>query len=77
MKNQNVSPLVLKVQNFKGHLVAQSVKPPALDFGSGPDLTVCEFEPHIGICADSVEPAWDSLSLAPLPFFCTLSLKIK
>ena len=30
----------------------------------------CEFEPHIGLYADSAEPAWDSLSLPlslPLP----------
>ena len=42
-----------------------SVKRQTLDFGSGHDLTVCEIEPHIGLCADSVEPAWDSLSLCP------------
>ena len=42
--------------------MAQSVKRPALDFGSGHDLTVCGFEPLIGLCADSVELAWDSLS---------------
>ena len=28
--------------------MAQSVKRPTLDFGSGHDLTVCEFEPRIG-----------------------------
>ena len=27
------------------------------DFGSGHDLTVHDFEPHIGLCADSTEPA--------------------
>ena len=26
------------------------------DFGSGHDLTVWEFEPHIRLCADSLEP---------------------
>ena len=41
--------------------VAQSVKHPTLDFGSGHGLTVCEFEPCIGLCADSAQPAWDSL----------------
>ena len=25
-----------------------------------PDLMVCEFEPRVGLCADSVEPAWGS-----------------
>ena len=39
----------------QGRLVAQSVKWPA-DFGSGHDLTVCEFEPRVGLCADSSEP---------------------
>ena len=44
----------------------------ASDFGSGHDLTVCEFEPHIGLCADSLEPGTcfgfcASLSLCPSP----------
>ena len=48
--------------------MAQSVKRPALDLGSGPDLTVCEFEAHVGLCAAGVEPAWDSVSpLCPSP----------
>ena len=42
-----------------------------LDFGSGHDLMVCEFEPRIGLCADIVESAWDSL---PLPLFLPLPL---
>ena len=42
--------------------MAQSVKHPTLDFSSGHDLTVPEFEPHVGLHADSAEPAWDSLS---------------
>ena len=42
-----------------------------LDFGSGHDLAVCEFEPHVGLDADSSEPAWDSLSL-----FISLSLSL-
>ena len=28
----------------------------ASDFGSGHDLAVCEFEPRVGLCADSSEP---------------------
>ena len=28
----------------------------ASDFGSGHDLTVCEFEPRVGLCADRSEP---------------------
>ena len=31
-------------------------------FGLGPDLTVHEFEPHIGLTAVSAEPALDPLS---------------
>ena len=37
----------------RGAWVAQSVKRPTLGFGSGHDLTVREFEPCIGLCADS------------------------
>ena len=44
--------------------VAQSVKRPTLDFGSGHDLTVREIQPRVGLCADSVKAAWDSLSLS-------------
>ena len=43
--------------------MAQSVGHLTLDFGSGHDLPVRGFEPHVGLCADGVEPAWDSLSL--------------
>ena len=59
---------------FGGAWVAQLVKRLTLCFGSGHDLVVPETEPHIGLCANGVEPAWDSLfpsifsSLAhPLP----------
>ena len=41
--------------------MAQSVKCLAFDFGSGHDLAVHGSEPCIGLCADSTEPAWDSL----------------
>ena len=38
----------------------------ASDFGSGHDLTVREFEPRVGLCADSsaqsLEPVSDSVS---------------
>ena len=36
----------------------------ASNFGSGHDLKICEFEPHIGFSADSSEPgaALDSVS---------------
>ena len=42
--------------------MVQSVRRPTLGFGSGHDPTVCGFEPCIMLCADSVEPAWDSVS---------------
>ena len=42
--------------------MAQQVRCPTLDLGSGHDLTVHELEPHVGLCADSAETAWDSLS---------------
>ena len=48
-----------------------SVKRLTLDFGSGRDLMVGEIEPHIRLCADSMEPAWDlwSPSVSALPRF--------
>ena len=36
--------------------MAQLVGRPTLDFGSGHDLVIHEFEPHLGLCADSSEP---------------------
>ena len=41
-----------------------------LDFASDHELTIDGFESHIGLHADSEEPAWDSLSVSlslPLP----------
>ena len=58
-----------------GAWVAQSVKPPPLDVGSGHDLMVFEFQPHVGLCAVSTEPPWDSLS-APNLLVLSLSLNI-
>ena len=42
--------------------VAEQVKCLALDFSSGHDLMVRGIEPCVELCADSEEPAWDSLS---------------
>ena len=42
--------------------MAQLVKWLTLDFGSGHDLMTFEMEPRIGLCCDSMESAWDSLS---------------
>ena len=56
--------------------MAQSVKRLTLDFDSGHDLMVCEIELGIWLCADSMEPAWDSLSpsfSAPPPLMLFLS----
>ena len=50
----------------KAAWVAQLVKRSILHFGSGRDLAVHGFKPCVGLCADSVEPAWDSLAPAPL-----------
>ena len=49
-----------KEEQYGNAWVIQLVKYLTLGFGSGHDLTVRGFEPHIGLCADSVEPAWDS-----------------
>ena len=48
--------------DFWGTWVARSVKRQTLGFSSGHDLMVHEFESHIGLCTDSLEPAWDSVS---------------
>ena len=69
-----------------GHnLMVQELEP--CDFGSGHDLImVHELEPRVGLCVDSMEPAWDSLSLplslsfSALPLFVlslSLSLSLK
>ena len=56
--------------------MAQSVKHPSLDFSSGHDLMVHEFDPCIRLCADSMDLAWDSLSPLSAPSSLSLSLKI-
>ena len=59
--------------------MAQSVKLLTLAFSSGHDLTVCEFKPRVGLCAEGAEPAWDSVSpshSAPPCLSLSLSLKI-
>ena len=63
-----------------GAWVVQLVERPTLDFSSGHDLTVREIKPCMGLCADTVEPAWDSLfSLCPSPAWthlCVFSLSL-
>ena len=61
--------------------MAQSFECLALDSGLGHNLMVCGIEPHVRLCIDSMEPAWDSLSpclSAPplLMLFVSVSLKI-
>ena len=43
--------------------MAQLVEHPTLDFSSGHDLTIPEIKPWVRLCADSMEPAWDILSV--------------
>ena len=43
---------------FWGARVAQSVKWLTIDFGSGHDLTVWEFEPRVGLHADNQVHGW-------------------
>ena len=67
---------------MRGTWLAQWVKRPTsaqVFCGSGHNLMVREFEPHVGLCADSWEPGacfrfCVSLSLCPTPA-CALSLK--
>ena len=47
-----------------GTWVAQPVKCLTLDLRSSHDLMVPEIEPCVGLCVDSMELAWDSLSLS-------------
>ena len=60
-----------------GAWVVQSVKRPPLGLGPGPGVTVPEIEAHIGLCADSVEPAWDSFFPRSVPLHCSLTLSQK
>ena len=48
---------------FEGRGVAKWVDHPTLDLNLGHDLPVCGFKSHIGLCTDSMDPAWDSVSL--------------
>ena len=68
-----------KKKKIQGTWVAQSVKHPAIDVSSGPGLTVRGFKPRIRLCADSLEPASNSvspsLSLYPYPIHA-LSLSL-
>ena len=54
---------IYKLEDLRGAWVAWSVKRPTLDLGSGHDLTVCEFEPCIRLCADGAGSLLGILSL--------------
>ena len=68
-------PLLFELKSIRGTWVVQLVKHPALDFGSGHDLSVHEIEPHSGLCIDGAEPARGSLFLCPSPDH-TFSFKV-
>ena len=57
----------MKLNATSGAWVAQSVKHLTLDLSSDHDLRVHGIEPHVGLCAHSVQPAWDSLSPSLCP----------
>ena len=66
----NTASNYIKQEPTGGARLARWVKLPTLDVSSGHDLMVREMEPRVGLCADSMDPAWDSLSpclSAPLP----------
>ena len=52
----------IKLLKLRGAWVAQSVKHPTPDLGSGHDLAVSGFGPRIGIYARCTEPASELLS---------------
>ena len=66
-----------KRPEVRGAWLAQSLKQPTLDFGSGRDLTVREFEPHIGLCAHSVSLLGILCLPVSLPLPASLSLALK
>ena len=76
---------ILAIYVFKNYFggggtwVAQFAKHLILDFGSGHDLIVWGIGPRVVLCADSAQPAWDSLSpclSASPPFVHAFSLSL-
>ena len=63
--------LIFKKQ-ARGVWMAQSLKCPILDFGSGHDLTFQGIEPRLGLWANSTEPARDALC-APSYLYLSIS----
>ena len=56
--------------------MAQSVVCPIRDVGLGHDLMGHGMEPCVGLHADNVEPAWDSLFPSLLSLACSLPLSL-
>ena len=54
MSIKNCFPISNEMNKFLGRLGGSVGW--ASDFDSGHDLTFREFEPHVGLCADSPEP---------------------
>ena len=80
-ENQSGKQL-LRLRGFKKRQAGAPGWLSQLSSGSGHDLTVREFEPHVGLCADSSEPgpASDSVSpslSAPPPLTLSLSFSQK
>ena len=63
--------ILVRILINRGTWVAQSGKHLTLVLGSGRDLIVRGFKPHVRLCADRAEPAWDSVSLS---LFLSLSV---
>ena len=59
---KKINTFNLLTESSRGTWVVHSVKHLTYYFSSGHDLVVCRFKSCIGLCADSMEPAWDSPS---------------
>ena len=55
-----MSSVLHLIKRITGHLGGSVSE--VSDWGSCHDLTVSEFEPHIGLSVVSTEPAWEPLS---------------
>ena len=53
--------MFMEKMGIEGH-VGGLVKWLTFGFSSGPDLTICGIKAHVGLHADSMESAWDSVS---------------
>ena len=62
IQSKDIVLLMKRKTRSRGTWMAQSVKHPARDFGSVHDLMIFEFKRFTGLCSDSTEYAWDSLS---------------